>query len=112
MLKAITEWDYRGFYNTYNKSNPLQWTIAGALFLNLIITALTLFYCTCVESYPSLRMFMEENRLRFYICNIIHVVFWSWQVSSRVKLDGKSKTESKIIQIGMFNIFWMSLIYS
>ena len=112
MLQAITQWDYRGFYNTYDKQNPLQWTISGALLLNLIITAVTLFYCSCVERYASLRMFMEENRLRFYICVAIHLVFWFWQVSSRIKLDGKSKTESRIMQVGMFNIFCMSLIYS
>ena len=54
---------------------------------------------------------MEENRLRFHVCIILHLIFWVALVTGRARLDCKSEPGIKLMRIGMFNIFWMTLIY-
>ena len=56
-------------------------------------------------------MFMEANRLRFYVCIFCHFLTWLALLCQRIKLDGSLSRHNKWMQLGLFNIFWMSNIY-
>ena len=81
--------------------------MAGALGLNAAITVVVYVYCQLVDRLAELRMFMEANRLRFYVCIVLHLASWGMLLRRRRQREQGLDW----LKLGLLNIFAMSHIY-
>ena len=86
------------------KTYKAQWSLSGALLINLIVESLTYAFARFVKSDVELRMILESSYDRFYICAIIF--FGSWLALILLR-----NTADLPIALGVFNIHVMSSIY-
>jgi hypothetical protein len=60
----------------FPKTYVAQWSLLGALTLNLLIQGLTFIFARHVKDSLEVRMFMEQSYDRFFISVAINLVSW------------------------------------
>lgn len=92
------------FKSKFPKDYDVQWSLAGASFLNIVTQVLTFGFSRWVKNDIELRFIMEMNQDRFYTCTCVFVLSWAAIYFLRSRMD-------TVMAIGLLNINVLSWVY-
>ncbi len=92
------------FKSRFPKVYDTQWSLAGALFINICVQTCCFGFSRWVKNDVQLRMIMEENHDRFFVCILVFLISWVLLYSFSRKVD-------TIIAIGLLNINTLAWVY-
>jgi len=98
------------FVKNFRKRFSAQWEISKALLLNLIVQVLALAYTHFVQKLFNVRLFLEQNRSRLYLCFAMSLGMWAALLISRNKNSSGRATPTFFAYLCL-NIYCLSHIY-
>lgn len=88
----------------FPKTYEAQWSLHGAILLNLIVQSAVFLFSRYVKDNLGLRMSMEHGYDKFYICCSVNLAVWYILVSQRDRLNLP-------MLAGFVNLHALSLVY-